>query len=376
MGTGLLFVPVTPCRVADTRNANGPFGGPYLPGGTSRDFVVPNSACGIPSTALAYSLNLTVVPMGFLGYITLWPTGEPQPLVSTLNATDGRVKANAAIVPAGTDSGVNVFATNDTHVVLDIDGYFVPATDTSGLAFYPLTPCRVVDTRLPMGSLGQPYLAAGQERSFPITLSSCNVPTKAQAYSLNFTVVPRAGTLGYLSTWPTGQSQPLVSTLNDTTGTIVANAAIVPVGSSGDISVYATNDTEVIIDINGYFAPPASGGHSLYNLTPCRVLDTRDNGGQPFSGTLDVNVASGSSCPVPTVAQSYVLNSTVVPSGSLGYLSLWPNGATQPVVSTLNAVDGAITSNMAIVPTTNGSVDAFATSPTHLIFDLFGYFAP
>jgi hypothetical protein len=64
----------------------------------------------------------------------------------------------------------------------------------------------------------------------------------------------------------------------------------------------------------------------------------------------------------------------VVPTGALGYLTLWPQGQTRPVVSTLNALDAAITSNMAIVPTTNGSISAFVTNPTHLIVDVFGYF--
>ena len=74
--------------------------------------------------------------------------------------------------------------------------------------------------------------------------------------------------------------------------------------------------------------------------------------------------------------RAYVLNATVVPPGSLDYLTLWPAGETQPYVSTLNALDGAITSNMAIVPTTNGSIDAFSSNPTNLILDLSSYFAP
>jgi hypothetical protein len=79
---------------------------------------------------------------------------------------------------------------------------------------------------------------------------------------------------------------------------------------------------------------------------------------------------------VSATAQAYVLNATVVPSGSLSYLTLWPDGQMQPYVSTLNAMDGAITSNMAVVPTTNGKIDAFATNPTQLILDISGYFAP
>src|SRR6185503_2590924 len=114
--SGLTFVPVTPCRVADTRNAAGTFGGPALVGNTTREFDIPNSACNIPSTAQAYSVNATVVPHGFLGFLTAFPCGQALPLASTLNATDGRVKAAAAIVPAGTNGGLCFFSTNDTDL--------------------------------------------------------------------------------------------------------------------------------------------------------------------------------------------------------------------------------------------------------------------
>jgi len=380
------YVPVTPCRIADTRGPTGPFGGPFLAGGTTREFDLP-SACGIPSTPVAYALNATVVPRGPLGYLTMLPCGQSQPLTSNLNSIDGRVKAVAAIIPAGTNGAVCAFASNDTDLVLDINGYFVPATDPTGLAFYPVTPCRLVDTRLATGSLGGPYLAGSTTRTFPILSSSCNVPGTAQAYSLNYTAVPR-GPLGYLTTWPAGQPQPLVSTLNAPTGTVAANAAIVTAGSNGDVSVFVSNDSDLVIDINGYFAPPVPGGLSLFPLTPCRFLDTRNPAGSPleldpqgpaqsspFIGTLAVNVTA-SGCGTPASAQAYVLNATVIPSGPLGYITLWPNGTPQPLVSTLNANDGAVTSNMAIVPATNGSVNVYASNLTQLVLDIFGYFAP
>ena len=120
------FVPVAPCRIADTRNATGAFGGPSLAGGSTRSFPVPSSSCGIPSTAGAYSLNVTVVPAGPLSYLTAWPAGSPQPLVSTLNSWDGSVVANAAIVPAGQGGAISIFVTDPTHLVLDINGYFAP----------------------------------------------------------------------------------------------------------------------------------------------------------------------------------------------------------------------------------------------------------
>jgi hypothetical protein len=376
VSTALQFVPITPCRIADTRNPNGPFGGPELAAGSARSFTIPNTGCGVPSTAAAYSLNVTVVPDAQLGYLTIWPSGGTPPLVSTLNS-DGRVKANAAIVPAGNSGAVSVFVTDSTHVVLDINGYFEPGGSSgSDLQFYPLTPCRIADTREGSGPFGAPILSGGAAgRTFPITSSACNVPATARAYSLNFTAVPH-GRLGFLTVWPAGQSQPLVSTLNASTGAVTANAAIVPAGSGGGIQVFASDDTDLVIDINGYLAPPTSGGLSLYNLTPCRVVDTRNpQGSPPFNGSIVVNVGS-SGCGAAVNAQAHVLNATVVPPGPLGYVTLWPDGHAEPLVSTLNALDGAITSNMAIVPTTNGSIDAFAANPTQLVLDISGYFAP
>ena len=380
----LRFIAVTPCRTVDTRPQHGGKG--PIQGGTSQSFVIPGT-CDIPTTAAAYSLNITVVPHGSLGYLTVWPTGLAQPLVSTLNSVDGRVKADAAIVPAGASGAISIFAnmatTASTDVIVDINGYFVPASDTNALVFYPMTPCRVVDTRKGTGPLGGPDLTANQTRDFPLLSSTnCSIPSAAQAYSVNFTVVPTKA-LGYLTAWPADQAQPVVSTLNDTTGTIVANAAIVPAAQTkgngygiGDIKLFVTDATAVIIDINGYFAPEDTGGLSLYTVAPCRVLDTRKTTGA-FNGTLvpPVNVVA-SPCGVANTAQGFVLNATVVPPGSLGYLTLWPDGQAQPLVSTLNAIDGFITNNMAIVPTLNGSIDAFASGTTQLILDLFGYFAP
>ena len=382
--TALQFVAVTPCRVIDTRPQHG--GGGPIQGGTHQDFSIAGAPqCGIPVSAAAYSLNVTVVPQATLGYLTIWPAGQSRPVVSTLNSLDGRVKADAAIVPAGTSGAISVYATDTTDVILDIDGYFAPVS-ASTLAFYPLPPCRVADTRkdtFPPG-LGVPHLSGTVQRDFPVLSSPC-IPTgvNPQAYSFNFTAVPYPALghpLGYLELWPKDQMpQDPVSTLNNVTGTIVANAAIVPAGTGGAITAYASDDTDLIIDINGYFAAAGPGGLSLYGVTPCRVIDTRHVGsGQPFSGTLSPPVdVVDTGCGTSSLAQAYVFNATVVPQGGLNYLTLWPDGTNQPVVSTLNAFDGSITNNMAIVPSTNGKVDAYAGSGiTQLILDISSYFAP
>ena len=373
---GLEFIPVPPCRVADTRNPAGDFGGPTLAAGATRSFAIPQSACHIPASAQAYSLNVTAVPQGPLPYLTLWPAGLIQPNVSTLNSDGGTVTANAAIVPAGPGGGVSVFAAGKTDVILDIDGYFAGA---GGSSFYAVTPCRVADTRGATGLFGGPSMFSGQTRDFPIPSGPCAVPSNASAYSLNVTAVPNAARdfLGYLTTWATGQPMPFVSTLNSWTGTVVANMAIVPAGSNGSVSVFVTDPADVILDTNGYFAPPGGAGAlSFYLVAPCRVADTR---GGPVLGAFSTRSfsISASGCAVPLSAAAYSLNVTVVPQGPLSYLTAWPTGSAQPFVSTLNAFDGEVTANAAIVPAgTGGAISVYVTDPTHVILDINGYFAP
>lgn len=222
--------------------------------GSARSFPVPSSSCSIPSNAAAYSLNATVVPTDTLNYLTLFPTGSSQPLVSTLNSDNGQVVANAAIVPAGTGSAISAFVTDQTNLILDINGYFT-STPATPLAFQTVTPCRVVDTRNANGMFGGPIMASNSTRSFPIPSGSCGIPTSATAYAFNVTVVPTVD-LAYLTLWPSGEVQPTVSTLNSYNGQVVANAALVPAGNAGAVDVYVTDQTHVIIDIVGYFSAP------------------------------------------------------------------------------------------------------------------------
>jgi len=360
------FVPVTPCRLADTRQ------GSPIQDGTWDVFVVPQlGGCNIPTNAAAYSLNVTVVPHGPLGYLTIWPAERTLPNVSTMNSPDGRIKANATIVPAGAGGAVSVYVTDTTDVILDIDGYFT-TSNPEALQFYPLAPCRIVDTR--KGQNGG-TLQAGMERDYPMS-GNCGIPSSAAAYSLNVTVLPAPGGLDYLTVWPQGETRPTVSTLNDSTGTVVANAAIVPAGSNQTVAFYPnSNNTNLLVDVSGYFAAPGTGGYSFYSVPPCRAYDSRNAHGQPFMGERTVPIAS-SQCAPPSNATAYVFNATVVPSGVLPYLTLWPDTELQPTVSTLNAYDGFVTSNMAIVPNLDGSIDAYAAGLTQLILDISGYFAP
>jgi len=405
MSNGLYFVPVQPCRLVDTRWPVGAFGGPFLAANQTRNFAIrfssntdnsPSgaypgacSAAPVPSNAdvQAYSLNVTVVPKRTLSWLTVAPSSSSvNQSVSTLNSYDGRTKANAVIVPANTSDNnraIGVYATDDTDVIIDMNGYYVPESTSSSLAFYPLPPCRAVDTRdaSRANGLGTPAVQAGQTRSFSLQSSGCNLPNTAQAYALNFTAVPRSSRLAYLTVWPTGQAQPIVSTLNATTGAVTANAAVVPTGGNGQVSVYATDSTDLIVDVSGYYAAPASGGLALYNITPCRAYDSRGSNLQaaPINGTGSQGIIGGACAGrISGTAQSIVMNATVVPvpASSLSYLTLWAHGTAQPLQSTLNAYDGAVTSNLAVVPSNDGIVAYFVTAPTGLIYDVFGYFAP
>ena len=376
----LQLVPLTPCRVMDTRNPNGPLGGPYLAANAARTIPVSSGVCGIPANSVAYSLNITVVPRtGTLGYLTIWPTGQPQPLISTLNSLGCSVLANAAIVPAGAGGSIDAYAMNDVELIVDINGYFVPPA-TGTLQFYPLTPCRIMDTRNPNGLFGGPSLAGGGSRSVPIVSSGCNAPVGAAAYALNVTVVPH-GQLGYLTVWPTGQLQPVVSTLNSLDGTVLANAAIVRAGTNGAVSFYASNATDVVVDINGYFAQPGGGGLNYYTVTPCRAVDTRNPTGAFGGPILNASTTrafplSQGSCGLPANAAAYSLNVTAVPSEALGYLTVWPTGGSQPVVSTLNALKGQVVANAAIVPTgVTGSISLYVMNTAQAIIDTNGYFS-
>jgi hypothetical protein len=375
----LQFVPMTPCRVVDTRNTPGPLGGPSLVSAVGRTFPILAGSCGVPAAAVAYSMNVTVVPKAAtLSYLTVWPTGIAQPLASTTNSADRSIVANAAIVPAGTAGSIDVYVTDATDLVLDINGYFRPPIAGS-LQYYPVTPCRVLDTRNPAGPYGGPFIRAGAYRSFAIT-GQCGVPAGATAFSLNVTAAP-LGALGFLTAWPTGAPQPTASTLNSLDGTTRANAAMVMGDAAGSVSFYASGDTDLVVDVDGYFAPPGAG-LNFYTVTPCRLADTRNAAG-PYGGPLiDAGTSrsfrlDGAGCGLPSTANAFSLNVTAVPAGPLGFLTAWPTGMAMPVVSTLNAPKGLPVANAAVVPAgPDGAVSIYVTNQSDLVLDTNGYFAP
>lgn len=121
----LRFFTLAPCRIADTRNANGPLGGPVLAANGGRVFPTFSSSCGIPATARALSVNVTVVGPTAPGDLRLYAGATPLPGTSTINFRPGQVRANNAMVATGEgDMAVQLDSTGTVHFILDVNGYF------------------------------------------------------------------------------------------------------------------------------------------------------------------------------------------------------------------------------------------------------------
>ncbi len=119
------FHVLTPCRVLDTRNPNGAFGGPALFAGQARSFVI-RGRCGVPTTAKSIAGNLTVAGPTAAGSIRLVPGGAPTTGTSTVNFRAGQTRANNVTMALGTagDVVVDGLPSGTAHVLLDVVGWF------------------------------------------------------------------------------------------------------------------------------------------------------------------------------------------------------------------------------------------------------------
>ena len=117
---------VAPCRLVDTRDPNGPFGGPALASGALRDFSV-FGRCGIPNTARALSANVTVVAPTAAGFVRFSPGCQPS-AVSTVNFSTNQIRGNNAILAIDAQGllTANAFVSGNgsVQVIVDINGYY------------------------------------------------------------------------------------------------------------------------------------------------------------------------------------------------------------------------------------------------------------
>ncbi len=123
---GTDFYTVAPCRVLDSREASGPWGGTPLAAGQERGVIL-GGACDIPATARAVSVNITAVAPTADGHLRVFPSGTPRPTASALNFRAGQTRANNAIVRLGSGAAATVFSgqpAGSVHVVVDVNGWF------------------------------------------------------------------------------------------------------------------------------------------------------------------------------------------------------------------------------------------------------------
>ncbi len=225
-GDGVRFDPLTPTRLLDTRN-------------TGRHAVVPVAA---PAGSAAVALTLTVTGATAEGYLTAYPCGTEPPLVSNVNFAAGETVAGAAYVPVGADGNVCVFTNVSVDVIVDVTGTFSAG---GGLRFVPVTPTRVVDTRDGTGGW-KGVQANGQ------TIDVVAAPADAMAVSGTITIVAPFAP-GYLTGTVCGAPAGQTSSVNASTGAVMANSLTVALSPGGTVCIGTLSSTHTLFDTTGWW---------------------------------------------------------------------------------------------------------------------------
>jgi len=165
-------------------------------------------------------------------------------------------------------------------------------------AFIGLTPCRIVDTRGNGAPITGGTFSANQVRTWQLT-GKCGLPAGADAVSLNLTVTGTAASLfGFASIWPAGSAQPPTSNINwNAAAQTISNAVIVPLGTSGSVSVVSGNaGADMVLDINGYFSSVLG--------TPSNSFDIANNSGVATAHFSNASTGCSGACGISAGVQS------------------------------------------------------------------------
>ena len=264
-----------------------------------------------------------------------------------------------------------------------------PASDPSaavtpfaGATYHPVTPVRLLDTRIGNGLPGK--LLAGAPQTFQITGrgGASNVPAGATAVTANATVVnSSAASSVYIG--PTAIAKPPTFTINFNKNDVTAYGITVSLSKTGTLSatyMAASGTTDLVLDVTGYFTPDTSGD-TYHPLTPARLLDTRCGNG--LSGKFLANAprtfAVSGRGGVPANAKAVTGNITVTGSTNSWAIYIGPDPLAKPPASTLNFSKGQIRANsLTVLLSTSGTLSATflssAGNKTDLVFDVTGYY--
>jgi hypothetical protein len=248
-----------------------------------------------------------------------------------------------------------------------------------GSSYVPITPERVVDSRIPLGVAG--VFHANTPRTFQVA-GTGSIPAEAVAVTGNVTVVNQTSA-GYVSLTPTATANPTSSTINFPTGDIRANNFTIPLDDSGRLAAVfkapVGKSAHILVDITGYFVEGDANG-TYAPITPARLVDTRTGVG--LAGALVPNVPKTLSVAgthgIPTDAIAITANLTVVGQTKAGYLSVTPEPMANPTTSTLNFPLADTRAN-GLTARLNGSGDLSIVykasgGSTHVVMDVTGYY--
>ncbi|NNN22242.1 MAG: family 43 glycosylhydrolase, partial [Acidimicrobiales bacterium] len=395
------YVPVTPTRICDTRSsATIPpnYAGDTLDSGQTLNVQVESASGIVPSEATAVVLNLTAVSPSENGYLTAYPYGIDQPATSSLNFSAGAYAvANMVVVPIGAEGKISIYNFQGlTDILADVEGYYVyesfmpPSTGT----YYPVSPTRVVDTRkgaTDPSTYAGTTLAGGTQESFTVTGVGPIPSSGVGAVVMNLTATNTSSD-GFLTAYPTGGTLPTTSSLNFGPNQSVPNRVIVPVNSSGQVTVYANVATDFIVDVSGWFSTSGTGvnGSYFYVADPTRIADSRASSGYQDAG-LTLSGASTIGLGTPDTVATVNQFGDQVPSGSValfanltatntkypGFMTAWPSNLSAPGTSDLNWSPLETIANAGIIPlASNGDFSIAANSTADFVADVSGYFGP
>jgi hypothetical protein len=186
---------------------------------------------------------------------------------------------------------------------------------------------------------------------------------------LNLTAVSPA-TAGFLTVYPCSSTVPVVSTVNFVSGKNIANATIATLSDTGDICVTASTESDVLIDLTGWFATSAANAMTPRN--PTRYLDTRS----ALGGSTRLAAGAVAVVDLPSGEAAVAVNIIAVSPAASGYLTVYPCGAQRPNTSSVNFDGGEVRANNSIVATgIGGDICVFTLVESDVVVDLTATFS-
>ncbi len=289
--------------------------------------------------------------------------------------------ANGYVTKLGADGKVQVMIVGGTaNMVLDVLGFYVPMTDAGaeGTWLVAEEPERAYDSRLP-GAGGA--LTGGQSRTVDL---SALVPAGATAVQYTLTVADTAGA-AHLSVGKPNEPKPPTSVINwFTNGQRMANSTVATVGADRSLEVFSGGgSTQFIVDVLGYFVPPAAAplAADLLGFTavdPQRLYDSRAAGaGGPISNGQSRTTSLADFGAVPASTRALAVNLTEVNTVGVGHLRL-SAGAVPPPVSSINwYTDSMVLANGTLSAVAAAEVTTWAYwGSTDYLLDVAGYYSP